>query len=114
MRVDEQIVRYYIMGEQMVLEHMLATHGIMAQVVKLSKKFDAEFPMMKAPQGEPEEVEFNLDVCEPFSFHYRGGLSTRILKLTTNGFVDRIGLRKNVTSSTRPKRKRLSRLLRTY
>jgi hypothetical protein len=74
MRVDEQIVRYYIMGEQMALGHMLATHGIMAQVVKLSKKFDAEFPMMETPQGEPEEVEFNLDVCEPFSFHYRGGL----------------------------------------
>ena len=51
-----------------------AGHGLLAQAMNVSEKLEAELDMEDEPQEEPERAEFNLDVCEPFSFHYRGGL----------------------------------------
>ena len=51
-----------------------ASHGLLAQAMNVSEKPDAELDMEDEPQEEPKAVEFNLDVCEPYSFHYRGGL----------------------------------------
>lgn len=74
MRVDEKVVRYYTVVEREAVYRLLGTYGPMAQAMNDSRKLDDEVDMKKEPQKEPEEVEFNLDVCEPFSFHYRGGL----------------------------------------
>lgn len=74
MRVDEKVFRYYVVGEQKAIDHMLATHGLMAQAVNLSKKLDAVVGLEEESQEGPEQVEFNLDVCESISFHSRGGL----------------------------------------
>jgi hypothetical protein len=51
-----------------------AGHGLLAQAMNVSEKLDAELDMEDEPQEELEGVEFNLNVCEPFSFHYSGGL----------------------------------------
>ena len=41
----EKVVRYYIVGEQKAPEHMLASHGLMAQAMNESEKLDAELDM---------------------------------------------------------------------
>jgi hypothetical protein len=42
--------------------------------MNVNENLDAELDMEEEPQEDPEGVEFNHDVCEPFSLHYRGGL----------------------------------------
>jgi hypothetical protein len=42
---NEKVVRYYIVGEQKAVEHMLASHGLMAQAMNECEKLDAELDM---------------------------------------------------------------------
>ena len=39
------MVRYYIVGEQEAVDHMLASHGLMAQAINESENLDAELDM---------------------------------------------------------------------
>jgi hypothetical protein len=39
------VVRYYIVGEQEALEHILASHGLMAQAMNECEKLNAELDM---------------------------------------------------------------------
>jgi hypothetical protein len=38
--------------------------------MNVNENLDAELDMEEEPQEDPEGVEFNHDVCEPFSLHY--------------------------------------------
>jgi hypothetical protein len=39
------VVRYYIVGGQEAVKHMLASHGLIAQAMNESEKLDAELDM---------------------------------------------------------------------